>query len=187
MTTRSRPVARNASWTFGESGIRAVLRRDDAGVFEAVAVHAEDAHERRLEREVDAGLHLGRAHELARFRRAVWRFAGRAEVLEKCVECHRLSVRRYHAVVVAGDREDRRGVVAIGLVELVVIILGLAEAVDDVAQVIEERRDGLGVDVRVVAYHLVGDQYHVLRAFRVARVANDVEHDLACALNCGRD
>ena len=40
--------------------------------------------------------------------------------------------------MVAGDRQDRRGIVAIRFVKLVVIILRLPEAINDVTDVKEE-------------------------------------------------
>jgi hypothetical protein len=50
--------------------------------------------------------------------------------------------------VVAGDREDRPVVLTKRLVELVVVVLVLAELVDDVAEVEEERGDDTGVPRR---------------------------------------
>ena len=46
-----------------EHGVRAVFVRDDARVFEHVAVQAQDAHERRIEGVVDAGLNHGGSHQ----------------------------------------------------------------------------------------------------------------------------
>ncbi len=72
--------------------------------------------------------------------------ARRAEVAqERGQRRHLRQVRtgaEHHPVVVAGDREDRPVVGAERLVELVVVVLALAEVVDDVAEVEEERRAG---------------------------------------------
>ncbi len=84
------------------------------------------------------------------------RVPGGAEVLEECLQRRRGIQGGHHAIVVAGDGEDRRRVIAVGLVELVVLILGLSKAVDHVAEVIKERRHLFRVGIGVVRSHLVG-------------------------------
>jgi hypothetical protein len=88
--------------------------------------------------------------------------------------------------VVAGDREDRPVVVPERLVELVVVVLALAEVVDDVAEVEEERRP-VGTAGRDVVCHRIGDARLVgdrgrrgLGAVDLGRagVADGVEDDL---------
>ena len=86
---------------------------------------------------------------------------------------------RHHPVVVAGERDDRRGIVAIWLVELVVVVGTLAEAVDDVAEMEEEARRVVGVGVVEVGGHLVGDAVLRLRSARAAGIADGVEDELA--------
>ena len=48
------------------------------------------------------------------------------------------------AVVIAGNRNDGRGVVIVGLVELAVVVGDLPVEVDDIAEVIEETRQLVG-------------------------------------------
>jgi hypothetical protein len=63
-----------------------------------------------------------------------------------------VDVRSLHrAVVIAGDRENRPIVTAVRLVELVVVVLALAEVVDDVPQVEEK-----GWDRGAAGFHVVG-------------------------------
>jgi hypothetical protein len=90
-----------------------------------------------------------------------------------------------HAVVVSGDGEDRCGVRAVRLVKLVVVILRLPEAVDDVAEQQVEGWDLLVRRLVEVARHLVGDVVLRLRPFRAAAVAVGVKHDLAGLLDPG--
>ena len=143
----------------GERGIVAALGRDHAWALEDVRVEADDRDERGVEGEVDARLVHRRADE-----RSPRRETGAGSPAQKL---RRNAVRRRdlrqvfvlaedHAVVVAGDREDRPVVGAERLVELVVVVLALAEVVDDVAEVEEERRPGRAADVHVPR-HRVGD------------------------------
>ena len=109
--------------------------RDHPGILQRVAVHNQDADERSIEGKEHAGLDLRGAGEPAGLRGD--RVSGGgigAEIAEVRVETLRVSKRRDHAVVVAGNRQDRRRIIAIRLVELVVIVLSLAEVVDDVPQ-----------------------------------------------------
>jgi hypothetical protein len=50
-----------------------------------------------------------------------------AEILQKRRECRNLRPERDHAVMISGERDDRRRIIAVRLIELVVIILRLAE------------------------------------------------------------
>ncbi len=81
--------------------------------------------------------------------------------------------------MVAGDGDDGRGVVAEGVVELVVVISGFAEVVDNVAEVEEERGDVGGIGLLEVSDELVGDEVFGGRAFDAAGVADAVEDNLA--------
>jgi len=85
---------------------------------------------------------------------------------------------RHHAVVVARAGEDGRGVVAVGLVKLVVVILAFAEAVDDVAQQQRELRYLGGVGFGEVGGHLVRDFVLRGRACDVAAIARGVKDEL---------
>lgn len=79
--------------------------------------------------------------------------------------------------MIAGKGDDRRRIVTVGLIKLVVVILRLAEAVDDVAEMKEKARRLL-VLVGEVIHHLVGNKVLVLRAARAAGIAGRVKHDL---------
>ena len=73
-----------------------------------------------------------------------------------------MSARGNHAVVIASHRQNRCGILPVGVVELIVIILGFAEAVDDVPQEKIELRNFVRVSLLVsafveVAQHLVDD------------------------------
>jgi len=59
-------------------------------------------------------------------------------------------------IVIARNGEDGCGVIAIGFVELIVIVSGFAEIIDDVAQV-EEERDVGGIGFVEIAHHFIGD------------------------------
>src|SRR5208283_2053121 len=108
-----------------------VLRRDNAWILKAVAVKREDSNKGSLQRIVDARLYLCRARPLARFRSAMRRLAGLTEILDECGQAFHGGVRRHHAVVIARDGEYGRGIIAIRIVELIVIILSFAKAVHD--------------------------------------------------------
>ena len=167
----------------------AVLGRDHARPsVDDVRVEADDRDERRVEREVDARLRHRAADEPAGVRRRARRV--RAEVPQEGRQ--RRDLRQVggfaedRSVVVAGDREDRPVVVAERLVELVVVVLPLAEVVDDVAEV-EEEGGGVGSALVDVARHRVGHaglvRDRLLRRLEVVdlrgpRVADAVERDL---------
>ena len=148
----------------GERRVGAVLARDDAGALQDVGVEADDRDEGRVEGEVDARLVHGGADDRACV-------GGRARLLGAEVAQERGQgrdagqvglVAEDHAVVVAGDREDRPVVGVEGLVELVVVVLALAEVVDDVAQVEEERGSGRAALLHVPR-HRVGHVRLVLQ------------------------
>ena len=79
-----------------------------------------------------------------------------------------------------------RRIGAIRLVELVIVVSGLAKVVDDVAQVIEERWHIGGVVLSKVGDHLVCDQRLGRGTFDAARISNRMEDDLPGCLNRAR-
>ena len=117
------------------------LGGDDAGLFEHVGVQPDDRDERRVEGEVNAGLGHDRAGDARGVGRGRWALG--AEVTQKSLQrgrdggCRAGAVDR--PVVVSGDGEDRPVVAPKRFVELVVVVLILAEVVDHVAEVEEER------------------------------------------------
>jgi len=74
-------------------------------------------------------------------------------------------------------------VVAIGLVELVVVVLALAEAVHNVAQQQVELRHFGRVSLIEVSQHLVGHFVLGLRAARATTIAGGMKDDLCVRLN----
>ncbi len=87
------------------------------------------------------------------------------------------------AVVIAGDGEDGAGVISVGVVELVVVVLVFAEAVDDVAEVVEELRERGGGFVDEVGEHLVDGGVLGLGTDGGAGVSDAVEDDAAGGLD----
>ena len=81
------------------------------------------------------------------------------------------------AVVIAGDRKDRRIVVPVGIVELLKVVLLLAEIINYVAQVIPEGRAA----IQIIG-HGVGHRKLKLRIMYAAGVAHRMKDDLARAL-----
>ena len=71
--------------------------------------------------------------------------------------------RREHPVVIACRGENRRRIVSIRFVELIVIILRFAEAIDDVAEQERELRNFFRIALRKVAHEFIGD---VILCFR---------------------
>src|SRR5882757_10722473 len=100
---------------------------DDSRVLECVAVDRQNTYEWRFERVEDARLDLCGSREAACFRRHDER--PRTEVPQEGVECLRLTVGGQDAVMVAGHCQDGRGIVAIWVVELIVVVLSFTEAV----------------------------------------------------------
>jgi hypothetical protein len=99
----------------------------------------------------------------------------------------------HHAVVIARDGEDRPVVGAERLIELIVVILRLAEIVDHVAQVKEKGRT---IDALHVRHHSVGDRGLVterggggLRPVDLggAGIADRMERDFSRALDRRHD
>ncbi len=161
--------------------IGAALVGDDAGVFEHIAVKAEDANERAVEGEVDGGLDHGAAQQAARIGRGV---EGRStEVAQKSGE-RRFGVGGVDdAIVVAGDGEDGCGIEPVGFEELIVVIVRFAKVVDKIAEVEEEGRHVGCVAFGEVGHHLVGDKRLGGRPFDAAGVSDGVEDDLSGLLN----
>src|SRR5260221_11756793 len=81
--------------------------------------------------------------------------AGSAKILQESRERYGRRIRRYHAVMIARHRKDGSRIIAERIVELVVIILGFAEAGDDVPQMIEKRWNMGGIDIIVLADNLI--------------------------------
>jgi hypothetical protein len=112
--------------------------RDHAGIFQRVAEQPDNADEGCVEREIDARLSHGGA--MQRFGLGSDGRRCGAEIANERVQ--RLLVARcpgyQKGIVVARNSEDRRRIVAERLVELVVVILRLAEIVDHVAQMKEK-------------------------------------------------
>lgn len=86
---------------------------NDSGIFQTIAIKAEQPNERRLERVVNAGLNLSGAHQASRFRRSVRGLAGGTEVSQEGLERGRRRIGRHHAVVIARNCENRRGVIPV--------------------------------------------------------------------------
>src|SRR5882724_3334885 len=105
---------------------------DDTGVFEDVAVEAKDANEGSFQSEVGTGLDHCSTQEST----CVCRLSGRCgtEVAQKGVECRLRIVGIDDTVVVSRDGDDGCGVVTVGLIELVVVVGGFTEVVDEITQ-----------------------------------------------------
>src|ERR1700688_2980687 len=134
----------------GELGIADRAVGNDARILQRVAIEREDADKRRLEAKKDTRLDLGGARQTARFGRYLK--VASTEIFQECRQCRGAPAWRNHAVVVAGQCYDRRRVIAIGLVKLVVVIFRLAKAVDDIAEVEEEVRLPL-IGVGEIVHH----------------------------------
>lgn len=87
--------------------------------------------------------------------------------------------------MVSGDGENRCGVVAVGLEELVVVVGRLTKVVDEVAEMEEERWNVGGVGFGKVRDHLVGNQRLGLGAIDVACIADGVKDHLTGFLDGG--
>ena len=109
--------------------------------------------------------------------------AGVQKLRRECLESWRGIGGVDDAIVVAGDGKDGRGIVAIGLVKLVVVLGSLSKVVDDVAEVEEERGYVCGVDFGEVGDHLVGDQGLRARPRDAPGIADGVEDDLSGLLD----
>ena len=160
-----------------ELSVAELGRGDHAGVLKHVGIEGDDAQHRRFEGEEHAGLDLRGAGETAGLRHHL-ELAG-AKILEKSRQRRRIRARRGHPVVIAREGDDRRRIVAIGLVELVVIISRLAEIIDHVAKVKEELRHVHRRFLVEVGGHLVGDQLLIPRAADRTGIADRVKDQLA--------
>ncbi len=151
---------------------------DHAGVLQRIAEQSDDPHERRIQREVDAGLGHRGPVQRAGLRRDDGR--RRAEIALECGQRDRvrLGARHDERVVIARDSEDRRRVVAERLVKLVVVIGCLAEIVDDVAEMKQKgRRLVLAAGRRAVERDLIRDAQlvEIFTRIRGAGIAERVE------------
>src|ERR1700733_32668 len=84
--------------------------------------------------------------------------------------------------MVAGERDDRRRIIAVGFIKLIVIILSLAEAVDGIAKMKEEQRL-VHFIVAEVADHLIRNQVLIPWATGVSGIAGGMKHELAFLLD----
>ena len=186
-----------AAAVMGVGGVRGMVERDDqepvlrrgcelglepgrllvvhAPAFGDVGVEADDGDERRDERPVDVRLRHRVAVDLLGLGAQV-RLRG-AEVLDEGRERRRGERVERVAVVVAGDRDDRPRVAGVGLVELRVVLARLAVEVDDVAEVVEERRRLRRA--LEVAGHVERDDLLRVSVLDPARVADGVEDEPA--------
>src|SRR5271155_2135122 len=86
--------------------------------------------------------------------------------------------------MIPGDGENRSGVVAVGIVELIVIVTFLAKEIDDVSQMEKERRAPAAV---IFSGQIVGHRIRngelVRRLLDAAGIADGVKHDLSRALD----
>src|SRR5208283_5465366 len=169
--------ARQRSLEVGELRVADRGIGDDTGVLERVAVQGQDPDEGRIEGEVHAGLDLRGSRQASRLRGH--HEIGGAEIAHVCSQALRVSQGREHAVMVSGDRQYRGLIVPVRLVELVVVILRLAEAVDDVSEQEIELRNLLRIALGEIRGHLVGDLVLVLRAARAAAIAGGMKNQLA--------
>ena len=146
------------------------------GILEHVGIEGDDAHERSFESVEHPGLNLGGARETAGL--GLDLEFGRAEIVEERGERDGVRARRDHAVVIAGDGDDRRRILAIRFIELVVVILRLTEIVDHVAKMKKEMGDICGRFLVKIGDHLIGDQRYVFRPLHRPGVADRVKHEL---------
>src|SRR5450755_2902414 len=105
------------------------------------------------------------------------------EVTHPAIERHLSAVDRI-AVVIAGNGKNRRRVVIVGIVELVVVHLDLAVVVNHVAQMVEKigRRAGGLVQV---PFHRAGHGGLVIAVLDSSSFADAVENNLAAFLRSG--
>jgi Tol biopolymer transport system component len=120
----------------GQIGVSLALTGDYSRVFQPIAVERQNPHKGRFERVVDARLDHGRSIQAPGVP-GLFRRRG-AEVVPESLQGRGSAAGSHHPVVIARDGDDRARIGAVGLIELVVVILGLAEAVDDVAQMEEK-------------------------------------------------
>ena len=143
-----------------------------------IVVHPNDRHERRLQREVHVRLSHRQPPDIPSVRAHLGRRG--AKVRHERSQRRRARIRR-RAVVIAGHGDDRRRVVRVRLVELGVVLAGLAVVVDDVAEDVEE--PGRVVRAVGVVGHGSGNGQLVLRAFDSTDVTDYVERQMISVAN----
>lgn len=88
--------------------------------------------------------------------------------------------------MIAGNGEDGRVVVAVGIVELLGIVLLLAEVVDHVAKMKEEGGQASGIGLaREVGGHGIGDSELRLGANDASGIADGMKDELAGGQDLG--
>jgi hypothetical protein len=120
---------------------RAHLRPGDHALraaFTGIGIQTDELDEGRVQREVNPRLIHGGAHRALAVR--IQRGRRRTEVGDKRAQRFGRLSREDDSVMIAGNGEDGSVVVAVRIVELLEVILVLPEEIDDVAQVIPERR-----------------------------------------------
>ena len=88
--------------------------------------------------------------------------------------------------MVAGNRENRSRIILVGLVELRTVQFALAIEIDDVPDVIEERRLVRCQRRFDLALHRFGDRHLNVVPVDASGIADDMEHELSRACNCSR-
>jgi hypothetical protein len=171
----------------GDQKVLLILADDLVGnqalgvAFPGVGIEADDSYKRRFQREIDAGL----GHRGARDSYSFGSVHGtrRAELfLKRGQRFRRRRGGRFvnDGVMIAGDGEYRRGVIAVGIVELIVVVLRLAEEVDDVSKMVEKSRAGGRIGGFKVVSHLVGNEKLVRGSLDSSRVADAVKGEAVC-------
>jgi hypothetical protein len=150
---------------------------DHPGIFQRIAVQHENPDKRRIQREKHTRLDLRGARQAAGIRCDHEAFGAEVAQIGRKAGCMRFG--RDHAVMVAGAREDRRGVFAIRLVKLIVVVRAFAEVVDHVTEHQHELRHFLGIRFDEVRGHLVGHFVLRGRSLGAAAIAGGVKDDLA--------
>ena len=158
------------------------LRRfagDNTRIFEGIRKQSEDADEGSIEREVDARLRHASAVKRSCFFGNDDRRAAEVAGEDGQRVVGRRGARKDERVVIPWNRQNWRGIIAERFVELIVVIKGFAEVVDDIAKMIEKRRTGCGRGSVEVVGHGVGNFEFgcVLRLRRCAAVTDHVKRD----------
>ena len=110
-----------------------------AGIFQRVAEQPDDPDKRRIQREIHAGLSHRGPVQRARFGGDDGLPGAEISLKNRQRRIRRLGAGHHEGIVIAGNRKDRRWIIAEWIVELIVIIPRLAEIIDDIAEMIEER------------------------------------------------
>jgi hypothetical protein len=90
------------------------------------------------------------------------------------------------AVVIAGDRENRRRIVLVRLIELGAVELALSVEIDDVSNVIEKRRLVRRLHRFDLAFHGFSDRHLNIVAVNAAGITDDMKYELARLCSGGR-